>query len=220
MRLNPYQKDILDYLRIVGEPVSPQAVARAVGEELLTTRNRLYRLCYREDVPVYRSDSNTFMYSEQPVSAKAPAWQRIMEWWEERKLQEITPQMVAESLGDISSIDCSNHLSSLVQTLDCCQRIRNGVYIWDEENDHEYKTQQDIVVDFIIENGGTASLSQMELELGICKPSLCRIIDKLQSKASRVKVKRESFITLLEDNRNEERTHNEAGTPCTTDETC
>lgn len=220
MKLNRYQKDIFDYLRIVGEPASPQAVARAVGEELAVTRNRLYRLCYRTDVPVYRNDNSLFLYSEEPVTAKKPAWTRILEWWEEHKLEEITPQIVAESLGDISSIDCSNHMSSLVKTLDCCQRIRNGVYIWDEENDHEYKTQQDIVVDFIIEKGGTASLSQMELELGICKPSLCRIIDKLQTSASRVKVKRESYITLLEDYRNEERTHDQTGTQCTTDETC
>ena len=221
MKLNPYQKDIYDFMKtFAGQAVSPQKVARAVGEELERTRNRMYRMCYRNDIPIYRTASNEFMYSDTPVGTKLPAQVRILEWWEQHKMEEITPLQVSKALGDISRTDCSNHMSRLITYVDCVHRLRDGVYIWDEEGKYEYKSQVDIVADFIISKGGKASLSEMEMELGICKPSLCRAIKSMQRKVSRVKVKRESFIVLLEDNRNEERTYDQAGTQRTTDETC
>lgn len=218
MNLNPYQKDIYDFLKTrKGKPTSPQSVARAVGEELVRTRNRIYRLCYREDVPIYRAENNMFVYSDEPVGTKATSQVRILEWWEQHKMEEVTPKQVSEALGDISRSDCSNHMSRLIKMLDCCHRLVDGVYIWDEENKHEYKSQADTVCDFIISKGGKASLTQMELELGICKPQLCRILKNLQRSVSRVKIKRESYIELLEDHRNEKRTHDETTTPCFTD---
>jgi len=193
---------IHDYLKsFKGKAKTAQHIANALDLPFASTRTALYRLTYNQDVGIYRVGQGEFVYSDEPVGTKATIETRIIEWWEQHKGEEVSPLQVSKALGDLSRHDCSNRMARLTRTLTCCQRLRDGVYIWDEENTYEYKSQLDTVVDFIIEKGGKASLAEIEFELGIHKSSICRVLSSIQSQKERVKIKRVSYVVLEEDNR-------------------
>jgi len=200
--MKPNTQEIHDYLKsFKGKAKTPQHIARALGLPFPSTRTALYRLTYNPDISIYRTGQGQFVYSDEPVGTKATVETRILDWWEQHQKEEVTPLQVAKALGDLSRHDCSNRMARLTKTLSCCQRIRDGVYIWDEDKQYEYKSQLDTVVDFIISKGGKASLAEMEFELGIHKSSICRVLSSIQSQKERVKIKRVSYVVLEEDNR-------------------
>lgn len=200
--MKPNTQEIHDYLKSCkGKAKTPQHIAKVLGLPFPSTRTALYRLTYNPNVNIYRVGQGEFTYSDVPVGTKATVEARILEWWEQHKGEKVTPLQASKEIGDLSRQDCSNRMSAIARTIGCCYRIADGTYIWDEENTHEYKSQLDTVVDFLIEKGGKATLAEMEFELGIHKSSICRVLSNVQSQKGRAKIKRVSYVVLEEDNR-------------------
>ncbi|MFG1559534.1 hypothetical protein ABMA68_16305 [Halobacteriovorax sp. FRX-2] len=182
------------------ERVDVHDIAKATGLKLNTVRTCVYQLTVDNRFDVYHIAKNVYMYSLERQVTKKATRSHLITWWEKRKEMEITTGQVAKALN-ISNHFASRLLSELVDTLSCCYRVRFGVYIWDEECKHTYKSQADIVLDYLKEHNNAASMSQMERDLGITLPALCRLVKSIQAQPKLAKISKTTYVELLEDNR-------------------
>ena len=192
---------VFDYLEAHPDVAfSAQELADAVGTTVRTVRGIVPHLVADNRYSVYRIATNQYMYSDTHQVNCQPLETRVLEWWENHQKEEVTPYQVAQILGD-DRHNCSNCMSRLEKALSCIHRVRRGVYVWDADNEYTYQSTLDRVIDYIISKGGAASLSQMEEDLGMCKPVLCRVLSSIQSQSDRVKIRRVRYIELVKDNR-------------------
>ena len=191
---------LCDYLELnTGKTFTAQQLAKHFEASILTIRSILTRTTTDDRYQVYRVGKNCYSHSRTHVDVPLSLNGRILEWWENHKGEEVTPFQVSNELK-VCRHGVANQMKYLSEDLSCIHRIRRGVYIWDEEQDHEFQSQVDIIIDYIKEHGGRVTQAQMERDLGISHGSLCVALSKVQSH-DKVKIRRVRYVELVRDNR-------------------